>query len=64
MASPSIKDAEMKLDVLYATDLKQYIEHCKTIKELGYKVFRNGNGKHKLVFDKDALSSMFGGAFK
>ena len=53
MASPSIKDAEMKLDVLYATDLKQYIEHCKTIKELGYKVFRNGNGKHKLVFDKE-----------
>ena len=53
MQVPTISDIEKRLDKLYATDLRAYIEDVKTIKGLGYKVFKNGNGKHKVRLNEE-----------
>ena len=63
MVAPTIHDIEKKLDKLYTTDLGQYIEHVKTIKGVGYKVFRNENGRHRVKYDEEALKGFFGGVF-
>lgn len=53
MQTPTINDIEKRLDKLYATDLRAYIEDVKIIKGLGYKVFKNGNDKHKVKFNEE-----------
>ena len=58
---PSMRDMELKLDELYGT--AQYTEHLDMIKELGYKVLRNSNGKHKLQMNMEYLKQAFGGVF-
>lgn len=63
MAAPTISDIEKKLDKLYATDLKAYIEHIKTVKGVGYKVFRNGRGHHRVKYNEDYLKNFIGGTF-
>lgn len=53
MSAPTISDIEKRLDKLYVTDLKTYIEDVKTIKDLGYRVFKNSNGKHKVKLNEE-----------
>ena len=53
-----------KLDKLYFTDPQQYMDYLQKVKNAGYKVYRNGAGKHKVEFDFDgAFGGIFGDIF-
>lgn len=41
------------LDEEYAVDSFDYLSELRFIKGVGYRVFRNSKGKHKLVYDSD-----------
>lgn len=58
--APTIEDIEKRLNHLYQTNPKEYIEHLNMIKGLGYKIYRNPKGIHKVKMD---WSSAFGGVF-
>ena len=51
-----VQEIVEKLDKLYWTDIPGYTEYLQKIKGVGYKVFRNSKGKHK-------IESPFGGVF-
>ena len=57
---PSIDQLRYDLNRLYQTDTNQYSEYLNMIKGLGYKVFRNDEGNHKIQID---ISTAFGGVF-
>ena len=38
-----------ELDRLYQFDMDKYISECNKWKKLGYKIYRNSEGKHKVV---------------
>ena len=59
--APNIKDMENRLNTLYWTDSKKYMELLDVIKGMGYKVYRNPKGKHRVQMD---MSNAFGGIFK
>lgn len=53
-----------ELNRLYFSDPERYIERLTSIKDAGYKVFRNSAGKHKVTFDiYDSFSGIFGDIF-
>lgn len=56
-------DIEHKLNYLYAHGSVEYSEHLETVKELGYRVFRNSKGEHKIQLGSDYLKEAFGGVF-
>ena len=58
------KDIEHKLDQLYSHGFDGYAEHLDMVKGLGYKVYRNSDGKHKIRIREDYLDDAFGGIFK
>ena len=58
--APTINEIEARLNRLYWTDNKAYVEHLNMVKGMGYKVFRNSKGTHKVQMD---MSSAFGGLF-
>lgn len=45
-----------RLDRLYWIDMQGYIEYLNKIKQVGYKVYRNNKGQHK-------VESIFGSIF-
>ena len=57
---PTIEDIQNDLNRLYWTDPDRYKERLETIKGVGYKVFRNSAGQHKVQAD---MSTAFGGIF-
>lgn len=61
---PTLKEMQNRLDNFYRTDSKEYIEHVEMFKGLGYRVFRNKDGIHKLQINEKHLEEFFGGAFK
>ena len=64
MIAPTIETVEKKLDTLYETDISQYIELKKTVKSMGFKVYKNGVDKHKIKQNENYLNEAFGGVFK
>jgi len=56
-------DIEHKLNYLYSHGFNEYSEHLEMVKELGYKVFRNSKGEHKIQLGSDYLKEAFGGVF-
>lgn len=61
--SPTISEIEDKLNRYYSIDYMLYISYLIGIKKLGYRVFRNSNGIHKVVKNTDSLAylkKMFG----
>lgn len=61
---PSNDEIVNKLNILYATDKEKYEEHVETLKGVGYRIFRNSNGKHKVDYNTSYFQEMFGGAFR
>ena len=57
---PTIEDIQNRLDSLYWTNSKEYMEHLNLVKGLGYRVFRNSKGRHRVKMD---MSNAFGGLF-
>lgn len=66
-----------ELDRLYEFEIDKYVGECDQLKRMGYRIYRNDSGKHKVVapqsnkttlfgnFDGDSLfSDLFGGVFK
>lgn len=49
-----------RLNKLYYTDPIKYLNYLSSIKDAGYKVYRNDNGKHKV---KSNIYDAFGGIF-
>lgn len=39
-----------ELDKLYWTDAQRYIKRLTYIKQMGYRVLRNGKGKHRVSY--------------
>ena len=57
-----------ELDRLYQLDIDKYLSECETWKRYGYKIYRNSNGKHKVVkqnttYDPSDIFDAFGGIF-
>ena len=54
-----------KLDKLYLTDKSKYEVEIKTLKNIGYKIYRNSDGEHKVIkpLKQDDIYSAFGGIF-
>ena len=63
MLDKHIEELIETLDEQYKT-YKLYLTKIESLKEIGYKVYRDSNGKHKLVENKDHLREVFGGAFR
>lgn len=54
-----------KLDILYSSNNRdQYDKQVETLKSVGYRIFRNSDGKHKVEYNTQYFQQMFGGAFK
>lgn len=45
----NVEEVEKRLYVLYKTNQDEYRRYLNVVKILGYRVFRNGNGNHKVV---------------
>ena len=58
--APTIEDIQNRLNTLYCTDPKEYMEHLNMLKGIGYRIFRNSKGKHKVEMD---MATAFGGVF-
>ena len=54
-------DKQVERVALYWTDSKKYMELLDVIKGMGFKVYRNPKGKHRVQMD---MSNAFGGIFK
>ena len=61
---PTDEEIVAKLNMLYSSDKEQYEEHVETLKGIGYKIYRNSEGKHKVEYNNQYFAEMFGGAFK
>lgn len=46
----NIDSVSQELDRLYQFEINQYITRCDELKKSGYKIYRNDNGQHKVVF--------------
>ena len=69
MSNPNVIVAE--LDRLYEFEIDKYVEECNQLKRIGYKIYRNDDGKHKVVeparpndmFGDNDIYNAFGGIF-
>ena len=61
-----------ELNKLYTTDKVKYDKEVNDFKALGYKIYRNDEGQHKVIeperkkkslFGNEAMDSLFGGIF-
>lgn len=52
------------LDSLLAVNSSRYLSELNRIKQNGYRVFRNSQGKHKVQTDVNSMfGNIFGGLF-
>jgi len=66
---PEVIEAE--LDRLYQFEIDKYVEECNTWKRYGYRIYRNPDGKHKVVeparpndmYGDNDIFNAFGGIF-
>ena len=61
--TPSDKDIIKKLNTLYKKNPDEYLKHIETLKSVGYRVFRNEKGEHKVTYNNQYLNEIFGGIF-
>ena len=72
----NIETITNELDRLYEFEIEKYISECDDLKKMGYKIYRNPAGKHKVVAPQSQanrydsygqpindLNTMFGGIF-
>lgn len=60
--APTIQEMENRLNQLYWTDSEAYLRQLEMIKGMGFRVFRNSKGKHKVQADmsKNGWGSFMG----
>lgn len=51
------------LDQKYASNDKEYLEKIQILKDVGYKIYRNSKGQHKILRNNNYLNEVFGGIF-
>ena len=62
---PTNQEIINKLDILYNSDNRdQYDKQIEMLKGVGYRIFRNSDGKHKVEYNTHYFQQMFGGTFK
>ncbi len=69
MSRPDVIVAE--LDRLYEFEIDKYVKECDDLKRMGYKIYRNPDGKHKVVeparssdmYGDNDIYNAFGGIF-
>ena len=45
----NIKAIQDELDRLYEFEIDKYIDECNQLKKIGFKIYRNSDGIHKVV---------------
>lgn len=60
MGVPDIKTIEEDLNRRYFQDPKEYLERVEILKGVGYKIFRNSKGQHKVEYNNEYFKEMFG----
>ena len=68
-SNPDVITAE--LDRLYEFEIDKYVSECDQLKKIGYKIYRNSDGKHKVVeparpsdmYGDNDIYNAFGGIF-
>ena len=64
MASDTYELIIKKLNIMYESDDKEaYEKQVETLKNVGYRVFRNSKGYHKVEYNTHYFQQMFGGEF-
>ena len=48
-----------ELDRLYEFEIDKYVNECNDLKRMGYKIYRNNEGRHKVI-EPQKMSSNFG----
>lgn len=62
----NIKAIEDELNRLYEYEIDKYLDECNVLKKMGFKIYRNSDGVHKVVKsvrDSDVrnfMNSIFG----
>lgn len=56
---------ENKLNELYQSEINKYVSECEHWKRMGYKVYRNSEGQHKVIapIKVENINTAFGGIF-
>lgn len=60
-----------ELDRLYEFEIDKYVEECNELKKIGYRIFRNEDGKHRILeptrpadaYGDNDIYNAFGGIF-
>ena len=59
----STKKLESDLNNLFKTNPTKYADKLNDIKNMGYKVYRNSDGDHKIKQNENFIYEAFGGVF-
>ena len=60
---PTIEDIQNDLNQKYLNQPEEYLKRVETLKGVGYRIFRNNKGQHKVEYNNKYFSEIFGGAF-
>lgn len=60
---PTIDDIQNDLNKRYLNNPEEYLERVETLKGVGYKIYRNSKGQHKVTYNNKYFNEVFGGAF-
>ena len=62
----NIKAIEDELNRLYEYEIDKYLDECNVLKKMGFKIYRNSDGIHKVVKPvknsdvRDFINGIFG----
>ena len=60
---PSNEDIQNNLNEIYLNKPEEYLKRVETLKEVGYRIYRNSKGQHKVAYNNNYFNEIFGGAF-
>ena len=63
MVESRTEDIQNDLDKRYMGDSEDYYERIKMLKSMGYKIFRNSSGKHRVEMNPNYIYEVFDGIF-
>lgn len=52
-----------ELNRLYEFDIDKYVKECDDLKRMGYKIYRNSEGQHRIVEPKKSNTNIFPDGF-
>ena len=60
---PTNEEIVQRLNHLYMTNADEYKKQVETLKGVGYRIFRNDKGQHKVDYNNNYFNEVFGGVF-